>query len=83
MSLSGSSLTKSDIEQLILNSFSIIDGKKKKITPEEKAVLAYKKALDYVENEWYVNQKPLRLKDLLNIAQMTATKELKRENIDL
>lgn len=85
VSMSGNSLTKNEIEKIIMQSFPFMTSTRKKTTsnPEEKMVLRYKKALDYLKNTWYVTPTPVRLHDLLTLASITETKNIKKESLDL
>ncbi|MBI2443501.1 MAG: Fic family protein, partial [Candidatus Levybacteria bacterium] len=85
VSLSGSPLTKGDIENLIVKAFPLfsLDGKAKRLTDEERVVIRYKKAHDYITHEWLVNPHPLRLKEALDLAQIVESKQTRSENIDL
>src|SRR3989338_35598 len=61
LSLSGNPLTKNDIEDLMIKTFPLfsIDEKAKKLSPDEKMVIRYKKAHDTITHEWLVNSQPV------------------------
>lgn len=85
MSLAGNQLTKDDIETLLTKTFPKVslNGRIKKLADEEKMVLRYKKALDSISHDWLVTPQPLRHKDLLELAEIVSTKQIKNEKVDL
>ena len=85
LSLSGNPLTKSDIENLIIRTFPLfsLEGKTKRLSPDERRVMSYKKAHDYITHEWLVNPQPLRMKDILELANTVETKQINNEQVDL
>lgn len=64
LSLAGNSLNKSQITKL-LTSPMIAESSKIKIDKNEKDVIGYKNALDYINQNWLVSKKHVTVKDIL------------------
>lgn len=85
LSLSGNPLTRTDIENTIMKTYPLfsIDGKTSRLNPDEARVIRYKKAYDVISHAWLVNPHPLRLRDVLELAGLVETKQIKKAQVDL
>ncbi len=66
LSLNESSLTESEIAHILTSS------PKKKLSQPQQDVIGYKKALDYILHEWFVNSKPVTIKAVQYIHQLSS-----------
>ena len=64
LSLADNPLNKSSITKL-LTSTAFVESSKTKMDREEKDVIGYKKALDYISQNWLVTKKHVTVKDIL------------------
>ncbi|MEK7517566.1 MAG: hypothetical protein AAB583_03370, partial [Patescibacteria group bacterium] len=71
--LSGNKLVRNDIVKLLSGNRNI------KMSQEEKEVLKYKKALDYITQNWLGSDKPVTSKSILSLYQLTANGKLSKE----
>ena len=85
LSLSGNPLTKNDIEDLMIKTFPLfsIDEKAKKLSPDEKMVIRYKKAHDTITHEWLVNSQPVRIGTVMELAGTIETRQIRNEQVDI
>lgn len=85
LSISGSPLTRSDIENLLAKTFPLFsqNGKADKLSDEERSAIRYKKAHDMIMHEWLVAPQPVRLKDILELAALIDTKKMTDQQVDL
>lgn len=67
--LSGSSLTREELIKILL-------GRKKKLLPKEKEVVSYKKAIDYIYQNWLVSEKAITVKTILTLHDLSSTGKL-------
>lgn len=64
LTFSDTPLSKNDIAELLTG------ASKKRLTPLQQEAVAYKKALDYITQEWLASQKPVPLKTVLILYQL-------------
>ncbi len=67
LSLSDNTLSKRDIEKIL---FFPID---KELTKEEKEIVNYKKALDYINQNWYVTTRPVLPQTILKLHEIACS----------
>lgn len=71
LNLTDSPLAKSDLLKFFTR------GNVKKMTLQEKEALQYKKALDYISYEWLVVERPIKVKNILELHEMLTKGKLK------
>jgi len=69
LSLADNPLSKTEIIKA-LTSYALNGQQGKKLTPEQKDVIRYKKTLDYISQNWLFSQKNVMIKDILMLYDM-------------
>ncbi len=70
--LSGSPLTKAEMVKLLTS-----EGKKKRFTGEEQEVISYKKALDYISQNWLVTTERITPKVVVTLHDLACPDQLR------
>lgn len=70
--LSGNSLTKAEMVKLLIS-----EGKKKRLTEDEQEVINYKKALDYISQNWFVSQNRVTPKTIVTLHDLACPGRLR------
>ncbi len=70
--LSGSPLTKAEMVKLLTS-----EGKKKRFTDEEQEVISYKKALDYISQNWLVTTERITPKVVVTLHDLACPDQLR------
>ncbi len=76
LNLAGNTLTKLQMEKIIINPL-------KTMTTEEKEVIKYKNALDFISQNWLAENKPVSAKTLIAVHDLYSSGKLRSSETDL